>query len=144
MNYWDIKVTFIINIKSVTLSNAKLKIKNIDFTGNVNPEKYYKESKILCLTSTYEGFGMVMIEAQQYGCVPIAYDSFESLGDIIDDGVNGFKISPFKNKKYTEKMELLINDENLRKKMSLNAMESCKKFYAKVIAQEWMKLFNKI
>ena len=29
MNYWDIKVTFIINIKSVTLSNAKLKIKNI-------------------------------------------------------------------------------------------------------------------
>ena len=39
---------------------------------------------------------MVLTEAMQYSCVPIAYNSYESLDDIIQHGKNGFKVKPFK------------------------------------------------
>lgn len=129
------------NLKKIAL---KLQLKNIEFTGNVNPKIYYEESKILCLTSSYEGFGMVLIEAMQYKCVPIAYDSYESLGDIIENNINGYKIPPFKSKKFIDKLELLMKNESLREKMSRNAMQSVRNFDAKVITQEWINLFKNV
>lgn len=35
------------------------------------------------MTSAFEGFGMTLVEAQQYGVVPIVMDSYKSLHDII-------------------------------------------------------------
>lgn len=122
----------------------KLKLERVHFLGKRDPEPFYKESKILCMTSSYEGFGMVLAEAQQHGCIPIAYDSFGSLKDIIDEGENGYRIPPFKQKQYIEKLCKLINDEPLREKMSLKAMQTCKRFDVKIIAQEWQILFNRI
>lgn len=68
---------------------CKLNLRNIEFKGTQPSEPYYAESSVLCMTSTYEGFPMVLIEAQQYGCVPMAFDSFEAVHDIIEDGENG-------------------------------------------------------
>ena len=45
------------------------------------------------MTSSFEGWGLTLTEAQQYGCVPLAFHSFASLTDIITDKVNGFAIS---------------------------------------------------
>ena len=50
---------------------------------------------IFCMTSNYEGFPMVLLEAMQFGCVPIAFKSFESLDDIIINHNNGYQITPF-------------------------------------------------
>ena len=36
-----------------------------------NPTEYYKKAVCSCMTSNYEGFSMVLIEAMQYGCVPL-------------------------------------------------------------------------
>lgn len=58
-------------------------LKRITFHGFTNPTEYYKRAPILCMTSNYEGFPMVLVEAMQYGCVPFAFDSFPSLYDII-------------------------------------------------------------
>ena len=61
-----------------------LRLSNIRFEGFKNPSIYYQESKILLLCSKMEGWGMVIAEAIQYGCVPVCLDSFSSLKDIID------------------------------------------------------------
>ena len=130
-----------IEIKEIS---KKLNLNNITFTGNVDPSTYYLESKILCLTSSHEGFGVVLTEAQQFGCVPIAYESFESLQDIITDGENGFCVPPFKKKLFVQKLQQLMDDEALREFMSKNAIKSCKKFDVNVIANEWINLFKKL
>ncbi|MDB4225819.1 glycosyltransferase [bacterium] len=128
----------------ISLKNRalKLKLKNIEFKGNVNPEKYYQKSKMVCLTSTYEGFGMVLTEGMQYGCVPVVYNSFESLADIIEDGINGFKVPPFKNNIFIEKLELLMNDESLRQGMAYEGDKINSKFSPEKISKQWLNLFD--
>ncbi len=119
-----------------------LGLKNIEFKGFCNPYEYYNRASILCMTSATEGLPMVLIEAQAYGCVPIAYNSFASLGDIITDGENGFSVSAFNEESYLEKLQLLTSDEQLRNKMSINALESVNRFDIEKIAPQWLDVFN--
>ncbi len=122
----------------------KLGLENIVFTGTADPEPYYREAKILCLTSTYEGFGMVLVEAQQNGCVPIAYDSYEALSDIVDDGENGFKVRAFSKRQFVRKLRRLMDDAALRERMSKRGLETVRKFDAGAIAGQWIELFGVI
>ena len=87
---------------------------------------------------------MVLVEAQMFGCIPIAYNSYSSLPDIITDGVNGFTIPTFNKKKFTERLEWLMENEFERKKMISNCQESVKKFDAKIIAKQWLEIFKEI
>lgn len=119
----------------------KEKIERLYFEGYKNPQKYYKESSIICLTSSSESFAIVLAEAQNYGCIPIAYNSYSALSDIITDGYNGYTIPSFKEDAFIEKLEKLMNDEALRKEMSHNALEHSKRFDINIIADKWEELF---
>lgn len=120
------------------------KIQRVRFEGFKEPEDYMSQGSIICMTSSAEGFGMVLVEAQQHGCVPIAYDSFGALSDIIEDGVNGFRVKPFSQKEYVKRLRQLMDDEDLRQKMAANGLESVKKFDSKKITVCWIELFNEI
>jgi glycosyltransferase involved in cell wall biosynthesis len=122
----------------------KLQLKNVFFTGQINPQKWYQESKVLCMTSTYEGFGVVLIEALSYGCVPIAYASYESIHDIIADDLNGCLVEPFKKKAFIRKLEKLMADEEYLTRLSNEAVKSVQKFDVKLIAPQWIDLFTQI
>lgn len=117
---------------------------NIRFIGFCDPEKYYEKEAILCMTSSTEVLPMVLIEAQSYGCIPIAYDSFTSLSDIIIDGKNGFKIPAFNEQVFIEKLERLMDNEVLREEMSMNAIEFVRKFEVQNIAGKWLQLFERL
>jgi len=52
------------------------------------------DASFLLLTSTSEGFPLVLIEAMAAGCIPIAYDVPYGPADIIRDGRNGFLVPP--------------------------------------------------
>lgn len=122
----------------------KLQIPNISFTGSCDPTQYYEQASILCMTSSSEGWGMVLVEAMQWGCVPIAYNSYSSLNDIITNGINGFSITAFDQKEYVEKLEILITDIESRKKMALKGLETIQMYESSVIAKKWINLFNDI
>lgn len=92
----------------------KLKLKNVEFVGRRNPEEYYKKSSILCMTSSHEGFGMVLTEALQYKVIPVAYKSYESIEDIIINGKNGFTITPFSTKEFYNTLRRIMSDSKLR------------------------------
>lgn len=124
--------------------SQELSLNNVFFLGCVSPFNYYKESSIICMTSSYEGLPMVLIEAQSYGCIPIAYDSFGSLKDIIEDGYNGYKIPAFNKTRYKRTIIRLAKSDNLRKIMAKNAISSVEKFSDKIIVKEWIKLFESI
>ncbi|WP_166879012.1 glycosyltransferase [Salinibacterium sp. ZJ450] len=49
-------------------------------------------ASFLLLTSTSEGFPLVLLEAMQNGCLPIAYDIRYGPAELIRDGVNGFLV----------------------------------------------------
>ena len=74
---------------------------------------------IMCLTSNNEGTPVSLIEAQA-ACIPVITTDVGGVKDIILDGETGFIVPKNSIKKYTEKLLVLIEDENKRKKMSQN------------------------
>lgn len=119
------------------------RIRNLSFEGpQQDVASYYKKSKILCLTSSYEGWGMVLTEAMAYSCVPVAFDSYESIHDIIEDGNTGLLIKAFDTSAMAKGMKKLASNEELRKKIASRGRESVKRFGAEKIADEWETLLK--
>jgi glycosyltransferase involved in cell wall biosynthesis len=130
---------------SVTKEFAqKLQLKNISFEDFQNPEIFYKRASIFLMTSAFEGLPMTLIEAQNFGCVPIAMDSFASIRDIINDGQNGFIAPNDDLNVFTEKVCILMNDSELWERMAKNSIESVKKFSVENIVDKWEKLFKNL
>ena len=118
-------------------------LKRCRFIGAVsNPLSLYKTSKIFLMTSHFEGFGMTLVEAQQYGVVPMAMDSYKSLHDIINDAENGIIIPDNNIDGYVGKLMFLMRDNISRKNLARNGLSSCHKFSVDTIVSRWETLFN--
>ena len=117
-------------------------LKNIEFLGRVNPVPYYREASIFMMTSRSEGFPLTLNEAMQYGVVPLAFDSFESIRDIINDGENGYIIPEMNMETYSDKLLGLMTDDQHRRDMAMNALDSCKRYLPERIGDMWWKLLN--
>ena len=99
---------------------ARGNLRNVEFVGKQNTEKYYRKASILMLSSKQEGWGLVLTEAQQMGCVPICLKSFPSASDIISDGENGYL--PDSMSEFKKRLESMMSDENLRHRLARNAV----------------------
>ena len=112
------------------------------FEGFKDPKPYYQKAKIICLTSIYEGWGMVLTEAMQFGCVPIAFDSFPAIRDIIIPNETGILVKPFSKKEYIFKLIHLMEDDNYRTQLSQKGFEYVKKFDKSNILPKWIELIE--
>ena len=125
------------------LSNS-LKINNsvtfFEPVKNINDK--YLESSILVMTSRTEGFGMVLIEAMAMGLPCVAFDCPCGPRAIIQNNANGFLVGNGDIDSFVQKMDLLIEDENLRLQMGKNAQVSVKKYNVDGIMQQWKSLFE--
>lgn len=124
-------------------SLSKFKQQTI-FLGHCNPEKLYRESKIFCMASSFEGWPMVLTEAMSNGVVPVAFNTFPSIVDIIHNGENGILVAPYKEKEYAKAISMLIENENLREQMANNALLKVQQFTPNIIVDKWLKLFNEL
>ena len=98
-------------------------------------------SDILCLTSEYEGFGIVLIEAMAKGLPVIAFE-YVGVHDIINDGVDGFVV-PFGDvDAYVQKLKQLMTDKDLYERLSTSALSSVHKFDKEKVMKMWNRLFN--
>lgn len=126
--------------------SRKLGLNNVTFTGTVSPLPYYQRASILCITSTHEGFSLAAAEALQNEVIPIAYNSYATISDIIEDKKNGFLIRPFSEKKYKETLHSLMIDNKLRENIRKNIRRINKnnKFDISLIVDKWEDLITKI
>ncbi len=118
------------------------KIARVVLYGYQKPDKYYQEAKIFWMASSYEGWPMTILEAMQRGCVPVSMDTFASIHDIIDDGVNGVITKSNDLLDFKNKTMLLMRDEILREKMSFAAIRKVKIFNVDNICKKWDELFQ--
>lgn len=124
--------------------SSSLGCQRLRFVGFQNSEHYYQEASILCLTSSSEGFGMVLVEAMLHGCVPILFDSFPSASEIVDDGINGVLVKPFDKKLFAHKLSMLMEPPHLLEKMAVAAVEKSRKYDINDISNQWISLFERI
>lgn len=123
-------------------------LKRVKFEGFQQPKPYYERASILLLASEYEGFPLVLAECMSFGVVPVVYNSYSAVSDIIDDGKDGIVI-PYHQEGYqAEEAAMMVagimNDEDKRNRMALAAMEKSKDYSIDKIYNEWEKVFDKI
>lgn len=119
-------------------------LKRVTIMGFVNPIEYYKRASILLLTSDYEGFGLVIVEAMILGVVPVVYYSFESANDLITNGYNGLLIEkPFDLQSFTKAIKKLMGKTDYWNTLSQNGRIVSEKFSVDNIVIEWYQLMGK-
>ena len=113
------------SLSSYERKAKSMKLERCIFTGPCNNvREFYDKAKIFLMTSMFEGLPMTLIEAQNSGCVPIVFDNFAAVHDIID-GSNGIVVPSNHIKEFIASVEKLINNENLLQEMSNKAIASC-------------------
>ena len=130
----------IIYLKNLMKNRDQLDIK--PYTTDI--EKEYKDAAIFVLSSRYEGFGLVLIEAMSQGCACIACDYKGRQSEIINDEVTGLLSQPDNKDDLRNKLERLIVDDDLRGKLQRNAPIALSEYSEVKIAKRWDNFIHDI
>ena len=124
-------------------------------------EQLYRDSEIFVLSSRYEGFGLVLIEAMSQGCAPIACDYKGRQGEILcptptlprregdnnsslDICENGLLCEPENVEALAQAMDKMISDEDYRHKVQQNAVKRTEFYNLERTGERWEKFLEKV
>ncbi|EGR3023171.1 glycosyltransferase, partial [Vibrio parahaemolyticus] len=113
-------------------------IKNIELKGKTNDIKEeYIKSDFLVMSSRFEGFGMVLVEAMECGLPCLSFDCPTGPSDIIDHGFNGYLVKLGDERDFINRLIELSSNFELRNELGINAKKSTEKFKIERIIKQW-------
>lgn len=118
---------------------------NIELMGYKDNEQVMElmsKSKIYALPSYKEAFGFVIIEAMQNGLPVVAFDVRTGPSTIIENNKNGFLIPDYDNILFADRLEKIINDEDLRNRLADKALSVSKKYEKDNVIKKWINILN--
>lgn len=104
----------------------------------------YVKSDMLVMSSNYEGFPMVMIEAMACGLPVVSFDYKCGPKDIIQSGINGLLVPNGDIQALADAMMKVMEDEAYRKMLSLNARKVVDTYSEQAVMSQWIRLFTSI
>lgn len=118
-------------------------------TAKINPPtnailNEYVHSSLLVMSSNYEGFGMVLVEAMSCGVPVISFDCKCGPKDIIQTGINGLLVPNGDIQALADAMMKVMEDEAYRKMLSLNARKVVDTYSEQAVMAQWIRLFTSI
>lgn len=122
-------------------------IKSKGLSGRVNVMNFvqdiyseYKHSQFIVLSSDYEGFGLVIIEAMACGIPVVSTDCPFGPSDIIDNGETGL-LAKMEIEDLAEKMEWMMSHEKERGVMGAKAYKKAAQYRKEVVMPQWEKVY---
>jgi len=106
------------------------------------PKEKLLTSSINLNTSSFEGFSLSILEANECGVPTITFDFGESVFEEIINGETG--IIADDKKDYVNKLKELMSDTKKLKTLATNCKEFNNNFQIEIIVNDWIKLFNEI
>jgi len=136
--------------KNLKMLVKQLKLKNVHFLPYMKGDKLrefhqlYKRAQIFVAPSIWdEPFGLVILEAMAYA-TPVIATKKGGITSIINDGENGLLVRARNSKDLAEKINLLLNDDKLRKRLSEKARQTIlDKFTWPKIAERFERIYYK-
>ncbi len=118
------------------------KLNNIELLGyKTDAMDYMKAAKVIVLTSDYEGFPNVLIEAGSCGKPVISFDIKGGINEIIEPGINGISVPIGDNVKFAQAIEYALQkdwDENEIRRLTDS------KFSLKRIVKSYEDMFTNL
>lgn len=134
---------------------------SVDFLGFVSDmESLYKKASVFVLSSRYEGFGMVLIEAMSQGCAPIACDYKGRQREILEE-LNGVRFEDLKHgsmdvcgngvlcppddvETLAAAIQKMVSDEQYRRQSQKGAVLRTHSFTNEMITDKWESFLSQI
>ena len=113
-----------------------------DFTTNISCQ--YAESSICVLTSRFEGFSLVLLEALRHGVPCITFDCPFGPAEVVGNEKCGYVVENGNLRLFASKLSYLMDNPNTRKTFSLNAIEKAKTYDKENIMRQWQRLFENL
>ena len=112
------------------------------FTKNISQE--YADSSICVLTSRFEGFSLVLLEALRHGVPCIAFDCPYGPSDLVDNEKCGYVIENGNIGLFAEKLNYLMDHPEIRKQFSKAAIYKAQSYHVDTIMNQWKQLFESL
>jgi len=122
-------------INSLNLQNRVILVGQKD-----NIKDYYIQCDMYVLSSRFEGFPNVLVEALSNNCACIATDCPTGPNEIIKNGENGLLVENENEEELKKAIDKLYYDEKLKNKFRRNAQKSVEYLKLEIIAKEWLKI----
>lgn len=107
-----------------------------------NPYKYMRQADVFVLSSKWEGFGHVIVEAMSTGTPVISTNCKSGPAEIIGDNKYGLLVPVGNPRLLAEKIEDLLKNDPLREKYIKLGYERAQYFKASEITKQYADLFN--
>lgn len=104
--------------------------------------KKMRDASFFILSSRFEGFPMVLIEAQSQGIPIVSFDCPNGPSDIIEDGVNGILVENQNKEKLYDGICYMIEHPKERKQMGKKSLANVDQYSTEVICDMWTRLFQ--
>lgn len=118
---------------------------SVVFSGfHTDVNTLFRESEIFVLSSRYEGFGNVLLEAMSQGCACIACDYKGRQREIIRNETEGLCIEPEDVEQLAGAISRMITDEVYRNSVRINGISRSKDHDVSAIADRWLDMFEEI
>lgn len=109
-----------------------------------NPSFWFSNSELFVLSSRWEGFGHVIVEAMAAGTPVVSTDCPHGPRDIIDSGVNGTLVPNEDPQALAAAINQLLLSPELRKEFARKGRVAAERFSSERIAQQYVDLFDQL
>lgn len=124
----------------------RLRLENHVFLMGYTPDVQEQMAKasLFVLTSQTEGFSLVTLEAMSVGVPAVVYNCPGGIRYVVKDGETGFLVPLNDGEAFVEKVCMLIENDELRRKMGQTALCESDQYKIEKITQLWMTLFQEL
>jgi glycosyltransferase involved in cell wall biosynthesis len=103
-----------------------------------------QQSAIFALSSRFEGFPLILLEAMGAGMGVVAFDCPTGPSDVVDDHRNGLLIPPRDVDAFAAGLREMIEDDELRRRCAAAAVETAHDYTMEAIGPRWVELLDEL
>lgn len=129
------------DVTKTLLGERKINYRNAVEIDDDALRQFYHAADMVVFCSTFEGFGLPIIEAQAMK-TPVVTSNIEPMKEVAGDGA--LLVNPHDHLEIREAIKRIISDNELRENLVLKGTENVKRYSTKVVAEKYAQLYREV